>query len=150
MTSAIPFRFAEDLAMGRVNLGTAVLKAMLLTGAYTAAKSQLHNRRSDLTAYEISGTGYVAGGVTATIASATLVSNELQIVINPPTWAAPTGSGGSAWTPHWMVFYISTGVAANDIVMHLTDLTGSPQATNGTTWTGQLNAPIKITIPVGI
>ena len=149
MASFAPYKLAEDLGTGKLDFTPSTgssFKAMLLASTYTASKSQSHNRRSDVTAHEVSGTGYAAGGVAITVASATLVTNELQVTFNPATWSSPAGPG---WTPHWMVIYENTGVAANDIIVQFVDLTASPQASNGTTWTGQLSGPVKITIPVG-
>jgi hypothetical protein len=149
MTSFQPFQLALDLALARVNFTPSTghnFKAMLLSSAYTGAKSQTHSRRNQLTAYEVSGTGYTAGGKAITVATAALVSNAAQITFNPPTWDAPAGPG---WTPHWMAIYDDLGSAANDIVVALIDLTASPDATNGTTWTAQLSGPLTVTIPIG-
>lgn len=149
MTSFQPFQLALDLALARVNFtpaGPHTFKAMLLASTYTAAKSQSHSRRNQLTGYEVSGTGYTAGGKIITVATAVMASNVAQITFNPPTWDAPAGPG---WTPHWMAIYDVIGSDTTDIVCGIFDLTASPDATNGTTWTAQLSGPLTITIPIG-
>lgn len=52
--------FAEDVAKGNIDLDTDTFYIMLTTG-YTPNAST-HTKRSDVTASEITGTGYTAGG----------------------------------------------------------------------------------------
>lgn len=148
MTSFAPFKLAEDLCRARLDFGADTFKCMALASSYTASKSQTHNRRSDFTSFEVSGTGYTAGGVAATISSAVLTSNEFIITFNNPSWSAPAGPG---WTPHWLVFYKSRGGAASaDEVIGVVDVSGVALATNGTTFTLQLTSPLKVSVAIGV
>ncbi len=69
---------------GEVNWNSDVIKAMLLTSSYTPDRT-LHDYVDDIRAYEVSGTGYTAGGATLTGCTATYVPAD-----SATAWQAST------------------------------------------------------------
>jgi hypothetical protein len=130
MASLIYTSFFEDLAKANIDLDTAVIKVMLVTSAYTENKDT-HTKRSDVT-NEVTGTGYTAGGntVTATVTKDN-TNDRLDIALAGTTWPTSTITARKA------VYYVSTGVAANDQVIAVNDF-GSDVVTSAGTFT--LNA----------
>lgn len=68
---------------------TAVFQAVLLTSSYTP-NQQTDEHWSDISAYEASGTGYTAGGVTVTNLSVSDSSLVITINFDNPEWAPST------------------------------------------------------------
>lgn len=95
------------MAKGDIDLDTATVKAMLTTNSYTENKD--HDRRDDVT-NEITATGYTAGGVTVTptVSAVDTANDRITITLPTATWNAFTG------TARRLVYYVSTGTAAND------------------------------------
>lgn len=111
MTVATIFTsFWLDLFRQRIALETDTIKVMLTTG-YVADKDA-HARRSDVQAFEISGTGYTAGGQVAGV-TITEQSDNVDATIAGVTWAAATISATGA------VFYKSRGgdAAADELIL---------------------------------
>lgn len=130
MASLVYTSFLEDMAKGNVDFDTATVKVMLVTSTYTENKDT-HTRRTDIT-NEVSGTGYAAGGNTATVTLTKDTTNDrLDISLGGTTWSTSTITARKA------VYYISTGTAANDILIAVNDF-GSDVTTSAGTFT--LNA----------
>ena len=102
------------MAKGDIDLDTATVKAMLTTNSYTENKD--HDRRDDVT-NEITATGYTAGGVTVTptVSAVDTANDRITITLPTPTWSAFTG------TARRLVYYVSTGTAANDPLIACVD-----------------------------
>ena len=101
------------------------VKAMLTTGSYSENKD--HSRRSSIT-NEITATGYTAGGVvvTATVSAVDTTNDRVTLTLSAPSWAAFTG------TARKLIYYISTGTAANDPLIACVDF-GSDATLTATT-----------------
>lgn len=114
MASLIYTSFFRDLAKADIDLDTVTVKAMLTTSGYTENKD--HSRRSDIT-NEITATGYTAGGVTvtATVPAVDTTNDRLVLTLGIATWANFTG------TARKLVYYVSTGNAANDQLIAVHD-----------------------------
>ena len=114
MASVLYTSFFRDLLKGDIDMDTATVKAMLTTNSYTENKD--HDRRDDVT-NEISATGYTAGGVTiAPVVSAVDTTNDrVTLTLPAATWSAFTG------TARRLVYYVSTGTAANDPLIACVD-----------------------------
>jgi hypothetical protein len=73
-----------------VDLTTDTLKLALLTEDYTV-DTENQSTFDDVDSYEVSGTGYTAGGITLTgVTMGTGVDGEVTIMCNDAEWAAPT------------------------------------------------------------
>lgn len=114
MASVIYTSFFRDMAKGDIDLDTVTVKAMLTTNSYTENKD--HDRRDDVT-NEITATGYTAGGVTITPTVSAVDTTNDRVVITLPaaSWPAFTG------TARRLVYYVSTGTAANDNLIACVD-----------------------------
>ena len=102
-----------------LDFDTDTIKVALLSG-YTP--SQAHNYFDDVSADEISGTGYTAGG--ATLGSKTLVSSGGVATFD----AADTSWSSSTLSATHAVVYLSTGTASTSPLssswIHRTPLSG--------------------------
>lgn len=95
--------FVENLAEGKFNLGSDVLKVMLTNTAPTAANSV----KTDIT--EISaGNGYTAGGTQATLSSSAQTSGTYKLVLNDVVF---TASGGTIGAFRYIVLYDDTATS---------------------------------------
>ncbi len=125
MASVLYTSFFRDLLKGDIDLDTATVKAMLTTSSYTENKD--HDRRDDVT-NQITATGYTAGGVTLTpVVSAVDTTNDrVTLTLPAASWANFTG------TARKLVYYVSTGTAANDPLIACVDF-GSDATLTATT-----------------
>lgn len=119
--------FWHDLMQGNIVPSTDTFKLMLTTSTYTPSKSA-HAKRSDIT-NEVSGTGYTAGGSTATITlTAASGNSDLELTnMADVSWTTAT------ITAAYGVLYKSRGGAASaDNLMFLCDFGGTFTSTAGT------------------
>lgn len=113
----------------------ATIKAMVLTSSYTPNKDA-HDFRADLTAYEASGTGYTAGGVTITATVAQDDANDrVTVTFSVPSWASSSFSG------QYLGIYKEIGSAATDEIITLID-NGSTVTSSASTFTFDITAPL--------
>jgi len=114
VASVIYTSFFRDMAKGDIDLDTVTVKAMLTTNSYTENKD--HDRRDDVT-NEITATGYTAGGVTITptVSAVDTTNDRVTITFPTATWSGFTG------TARRLVYYVSTGTAANDNLIACVD-----------------------------
>ena len=106
MASLIYNSVFNDLANNAIDFTVGTYKAMLTTSAYTPTKS--HAKRSDVT-NEVTGTGYTAGGNTATVTVAAIdnTNNREDVTLGGTTWTTST------ITARYAVYYKSNGGAAS-------------------------------------
>ena len=110
MASVIYNPFLFNLAAKAINVDTDTFKVMLVTSTYTP-NVDTHNDRADVT-NEITGTGYTGGGNTVNVTATNNTTNDrVDIVLPGTTW--PT----STITARGAVYYLSTGTAANDLLV---------------------------------
>lgn len=116
--------FVDDTFAGNI-VKTDTFKCALVTG-YTPNQGT-HTRWSDVSAYEISGTGYTAGGntVVPTFTKDT-TNHRLTIVFPTTTWTTSTLSATRA------VCYKSTGTASTSPLVFQNDFGGTVSTTAGT------------------
>lgn len=89
MASLIFNRMLELWARGNIDFDTDTFKVLLTTSAYTEDKD-LHDFRDDVT-NEVAGTGYTAGGNTATVTVTLDTANDrLDITLGGTTWTTST------------------------------------------------------------
>lgn len=117
---------------GTIHLGSDAFKVALLTNAFAAANTftgtSTNGQYSDVSANEITGTGYSAGG--ATLGSSALTANAGTVTFtgNSVSWTSAT------FTAKYAVIY-STTASNHDILGYMDLDTGAPagdSATNGT------------------
>lgn len=126
----------RDAVVGSIDFDTDSFKAMLVTSAYTAAKS--HSKRSDIT-NEASGTGYTSGGnaCTVTVAATDNVNNDVEISFSIASWSSATIAARGA------VIYKSRGGAATaDELVGYVDFGSDVASTNGT-FAVTVSTPLK-------
>jgi hypothetical protein len=127
MASVVPNSFKKDLLQGNINLGADTIKVMLLTSSYTPDQDA-HAKRSDLTASEVSGTGYTAGGMT--LANKTFTQDNTNNLgyfdCDDPLWT------GATITARYCALYKSRGGAASaDELGPIYDFGSNITSTNG-------------------
>jgi hypothetical protein len=132
MASVIYNSFFDDLSKGAIDADTDTFKVMLVNATYDAiadeTKKDSHLKRSSVTANEISGTGYTAGGTAATVgATKDTANNRVDISLGAASWASATITAEGA------VYYKSRGGAdtADELVAYI-DFGGPISSTNGT------------------
>lgn len=102
-------------AKGNIDFDSDTFKVMLVTSSYTPNKDT-HDFRNDVT-NEVTGTGYSAGGATATVTVAAVdtVNDRQEITLGGTSW--PT----STITARGAVYYKSRGGAssADEIIAYI-------------------------------
>jgi len=127
--------FKEYAGDGTIDLDDHTFKLALLADTYTPAAS--HVNFGDVSAHQISGTGYTAGGA----------------ALGSVTWGQTGGTGtldaadvswtSATFTARYAVLYDDT--AANDPLVKLFDFSANKSCSNGT-FTVQFNASGILTI----
>jgi hypothetical protein len=106
MASLIFNRALELWARGSIDFDTDTFKVMLTTSTYTEDKDA-HDFRNDVT-NEVTGTGYTAGGNTATVTVTIDTANDrVDISLGGTTWSTSTITARKA------VYYKSRGGASS-------------------------------------
>lgn len=126
MTTATIFNsFWIDLFRQRIALESDEVRVMLTSGY--AADKDAHARRSDVAAFEVSGTGYTAGGEIAAV-TVTESGDLVDATLAGVTWAAATLSATGA------VYYKARGGdAASDELILALDF-GTPVSSTSDAW----------------
>jgi hypothetical protein len=124
---------------GPIDFDTDTLKIMLMNtteDGLSDATRRAKDFRDDVTANEITGTNYTAGG--ATLASPTIASdgtNGYKVTFTNPTWATATFTAYGAW-----VYKALGGASSADPLIGYWTFGGAVTATAGT---------FTVTIPAG-
>jgi hypothetical protein len=129
-TMMILNNFIDRVARGQTDLDAGLtVRGMLLGSGYTP--SQAHTSRADLTS-EVTGTGYSAGGGTASVTVTTVGgSNLTRLTLGSIIWNAT----GGALTGRKVAYYVSRGGAASgDELICVVSETADVTATNDN-WT---------------
>ncbi len=131
--------FFLDLANGAVVPGTDTFYAMLVTASYTPNKGT-HTKRSDVTAGEVSGAGYTAGGkaTTCTVAMNT-TTHKLTLTFSAVSWPNATITAATGC----VIYKRRGGAASADELVAYVDNGGAFTSTNGT-FTQSFTSPVEI------
>lgn len=131
MASIIYNSFLDDVFRGNIDCDTDTFYVLLVTSSYTEDKDA-HDKRDDVT-NEVSGTGYTAGGVAATVTVTKDTANDrIDVSLGSASWASSTITARKA------VYYKRRGGAASaDELVAVNDF-GSDVITSSGTFT--LNA----------
>lgn len=128
MATLIYNSFFEDWARGAIDLDTDTIKVLLTTSSYVENKDT-QSKRSDVT-NEVTGTGYTAGGNTATITITKDNTNDrLDVTLGGTTWSSSTITARKA------VYYKSRGgpASADELIAVIDN--GSDVTSTGSTFT---------------
>lgn len=116
--------FPAKLANGEIDWDTDTVKVALLNSGHTPSQDS-HDYFSDVSANEVTGTGYTAGGVQLTNVSVsyTAASNTQTFDADNVVWS------GSTITARYAVVYVDTGSAATSPLIGLVDF-GEDKSSN--------------------
>ena len=125
-----------------VDFDTDTIKVALLSSSYTPDQDA-HDYYNDVSTYEVSGTGYTAGGSTLASKTATYDSANNVIVLD----AADTTWASSTITARYAVIYDSTGTASTSALIGYVDFGSDQSSTNGNfTITWDSTGIVRITV----
>jgi hypothetical protein len=125
-----------------VDYDTDTIKVALLTSSYTPDQDA-HDYLNDVSTYEVSGTGYTAGGNTLASKTATYDSATNVIILD----AADTTWASSTITARYAVIYDSTGTASTSALIGYVDFGSDQASTNGNfTITWDATGIVRITV----
>lgn len=125
-----------------VDYDTDTIKVALLTSSYTPDQDA-HDYLNDVSTYEVSGTGYTAGGNTLASKTVTYDSANNVIVLD----AADTTWASSTITARYAVVYDSTGTASTSALIGYVDFGSDQSSTNGNfTITWDSTGIVRITV----
>jgi hypothetical protein len=114
----------KQKAMSGINYDTTTLAVMLVTD-YTV-NGTAHSTSTDVSAAEVSGTGYTAGGL-AVAGTVTLDTADDEGVLDlaDATWASSTISAEGA------IVYITSGASTTDFLVCWIDFGSAKSSSNG-------------------
>lgn len=129
ITASLYGGFIQSLAAKEINLGADAFACALLSSSYTPADT--HTHWSDVSADEITGTGYTSGG-----AALTSVTDSYSATTKTLTFTAANVSWPSSTiTAAYAVVMDTTaggGTAANNLLVGYVDFGGNQSDSNGT------------------
>jgi hypothetical protein len=125
-----------------VDFDTDTIKVALLTSSYTPDQDA-HDYFNDVSSFEVSGTGYTAGGNTLASKTATYDSATNVIILD----AADTTWASSTITARYAVVYDSTGTSSTSALIGYVDFGSDQASTNGNfTITWDATGIVRITV----
>jgi hypothetical protein len=125
-----------------VDFDTDTIKVALVSSSYTPDQDA-HDYLNDVSTYEVSGTGYTAGGNTLASKTATYDSANNVIVLD----AADTTWASSTITARYAAIYDSTGTSSTSALIGYVDFGSDQSSTNGNfTITWDSTGIVRITV----
>ena len=125
-----------------VDFDTDTIKVALLSSSYTPDQDA-HDYLNDVSTYEVSGTGYTAGGNTLGSKTATYDSANNVVILD----AADTTWSSSTITARYAVVYDSTGTSSTSALIGYVDFGSDQSSTNGNfTITWDSTGIVRITV----
>jgi len=142
MPSKLYGNFLVKALNKEVDYDTDTIKVALLTSSYTPDQDA-HDYLNDVSTYEVSGTGYTAGGNTLASKTVTYDSANNVIVLD----AADTTWASSTITARYAIVYDSTGTASTSALIGYVDFGSDQSSTNGNfTITWDSTGIVRITV----
>ena len=143
MPSKLYGNFLAKALNKEVDWDTDTIKVALLTSAYTP-NQDTHDYYDDVSTYEVSGTGYSAGGNTLGSKTVTYDTATNVIVLD----AADTTWASSTITARYAVVYNDSGAtAASKPLIGYVDFSSDQSSTNGNfTITWDATGIVRITV----
>jgi hypothetical protein len=125
-----------------VDFDSDTIKVALLSSSYTPDQDA-HDYLNDVSTYEVSGTGYTAGGNTLGSKTATYDSANNVVILD----AADTTWSSSTITARYAVVYGSTGTSSTSPLIGYVDFGSDQSSTNGNfTITWDSTGIVRITV----
>ena len=142
MASKLYGNFLLKALNKEVDFDSDTIKVALLTSSYTPDQDA-HDYFNDVSTYEVSGTGYTAGGITLASKTATYDSGTNVIVLD----AADVTWSSSTITARYAVVYDSTGTSSTSALIGYVDFGSDQSSTNGNfTITWDSTGIVRITV----
>jgi len=142
MASKLYGNFLLKALNKEVDFDTDTIKVALLTSSYTP-NQDTHDYFNDVSTYEVTGTGYTAGGITLASKTATYDSGTNVIVLD----AADVTWSSSTITARYAVVYDSTGTSSTSALIGYVDFGSDQSSTNGNfTITWDSTGIVRITV----
>lgn len=134
MADAIQNTFKQHIMNGGIDLDTDTIKVMLLSSSHTQ-NIDTHEYIDDVSANEVSGTGYTAGGATlgSKVVSVDDTDDEGVFDAADVTWASST------ITARYAAIYKDTGTPGTSPIIAILDF-GSDQSSSSGDFTIQWNS----------
>jgi hypothetical protein len=142
MASKLYGNFLLKALNKEVDFDSDTIKVALLTSSYTP-NQDTHDYFNDVSANEVTGTGYTQGGITLSSKTATYDSGTNVIVLD----AADVTWSSSTITARYAVVYDSTGTASTSALIGYVDFGSDQSSTNGNfTITWDSTGIVRITV----
>ncbi len=134
MATIIPNSFKKHIMNGGIDLDTDTIKVMLLSSSHTQDQDN-HEFIDDVSANEVSGTGYSAGGATLGSKTVTQDNTDDEGVFD----AADVTWGSSTITARYAAIYKDTGTPSTSPIIAIIDF-GENKTSSAGNFTIQWNA----------
>lgn len=129
------------LALGQIDFSTGAFKAILVTAVPSETELDTWLDRADVTTEHAATGGYTAGGfaVTASVGAVDTTNNRVDVTfsVTNPVYS------GSTLSAVGCIVYLSTGVAANDLLVSFVDFGSTVSSTNGD-YSVTFSTPLRI------
>lgn len=130
------------LALGQIDFSNATFKALLVTAVPSESELDTWVDRVDVTTEHAATGAYTTGGfaVTASVGAVDATNNRVDITFSAtnPVFSTSTISAVGA------IVYVSTGTAANDLLVAFVDFGATVSSTNGD-FSVTFSTPLRIT-----
>jgi hypothetical protein len=142
MASKLYGNFLLKALNKEIDFDSDTIKVALVSSSYTPDQDA-HDYWNDVSSYEVTGTGYTAGGATLASKTATYDSATNVIVLD----AADTTWSSSTITARYAVIYDSTGTASTSPLIGYVDFGSDQSSTSGNfTITWDSTGIVRITV----
>jgi hypothetical protein len=142
MPSKLYGNFVLKALNKEIDFDTDTIKVALLSSSYTPDQDA-HDYFNDVSAAEVSGTGYTAGGNTLASKTATYDSANNVVILD----AADTTWASSTITARYAVIYDSTGTSSTSPLIGYVDFGSDQSSTSGNfTITWDSTGIVRITV----
>lgn len=127
VTAFVYDKFAQTQldGTGAVAFATDTIKVALLDNTHTPSQST-HDNLDDVSADEVTGTGYSSGGATLGTKASAVSAHVASLDAADTSWTSST------ITARYAVIYKSTGTASTSHLIGLVDFGADVSTTNGT------------------
>lgn len=142
MASKLYGNFLLKALNKEVDFDSDTIKVALVSSSYTPDQDA-HDYFNDVSTYEVTGTGYTAGGATLASKTATYDSATNVVILD----AADTTWASSTITARYAVIYDSTGTASTSPLIGYVDFGSDQSSTSGNfTITWDSTGIVRITV----
>jgi hypothetical protein len=142
MASKLYGNFLLKALNKEVDFDSDTIKVALVSSSYTPDQDA-HDYFNDVSSYEVTGTGYTAGGATLASKTATYDSATNVVILD----AADTTWASSTITARYAVIYDSTGTSSTSPLIGYVDFGSDQSSTSGNfTITWDSTGIVRITV----